>query len=315
MEVVGPDECTPTPSGAAVTVGAYDGVHLGHRHVIGHLRDLAEARHLETVVVTFDRHPATIVRPESAPPTLTDLEQKLELLADCGVDRTVVIPFDRARSDETAEDFVTVVLVGALGARLVVVGRDFHFGHGRKGDVALLSEMGASQGFEVEPMELVGGGGGGEGPVSSTRIRRLIADGDVAGARALLGRPHQVRGPVEHGAGRGGRLLGFPTANVGVSPEIALPAPGVYAGRFSWPGGEGHPAAISVGQPPSFEVEDDDAPPLVEAYLLDFDGDLYGEPARVTFGEWLRPQRAFDDLDALVAQMEGDVAQTRRVLT
>ena len=149
MEVVGPDECTPTPSGAAVTVGAYDGVHLGHRHVIGHLRDLAEARHLETVVVTFDRHPATIVRPESAPPTLTDLEQKLELLADCGVDRTVVIPFDRARSDETAEDFVTVVLVGALGARLVVVGRDFHFGHGRKGDVALLSEMGASQGFEL----------------------------------------------------------------------------------------------------------------------------------------------------------------------
>jgi riboflavin kinase/FMN adenylyltransferase len=313
MEVVGPDECTPTSSGAAVTVGAYDGVHLGHRHVIGHLRDLARARHLETVVVTFDRHPATVVRPESAPPTLTDLEQKLELLADCGVDRTVVVPFDRARSDETAEDFVTGVLVGALAARLVVVGRDFHFGHGRKGDVALLTEMGTAEGFDVEPIELVGGAGGDEVPVSSTRIRRLIADGDVAGAAKLLGRPHQVRGRVEHGAGRGARLLGYPTANVRVVPEIALPAPGVYAGRFSWRGAEGHPAAISVGPPPSFDDEGDGSP-LVEAYLLDFDGDLYEEPSRVTFEGWLRPQRAFDDLDALAAQMGDDVVDARRVL-
>src|ERR1700728_387222 len=187
MEVVGPDECTPTSSGAAVTVGAYDGVHLGHRQVIGHLRDLAQARQLETVVVTFDRHPASVVRPESAPPTLTDLEQKLELLADCGVDRTVVVPFDRARSDETAEDFVTALLVGALGARLVVVGRDFHFGHGGRGDVPLWSEMAAAHGFDVEPMELVSGGGRGD-PVSSTRIRRLLAQGDVAGAALLLGR-------------------------------------------------------------------------------------------------------------------------------
>jgi riboflavin kinase/FMN adenylyltransferase len=313
MEVVGPDECTPTQNGAAVTVGAYDGVHLGHRHVIAHLRELAGPRGLETVVVTFDRHPATIVRPESAPPTLTDLEQKLELLADSGVDRTVVIAFDRDRSDETAEDFVTSVLVAALGARLVVVGRDFHFGHGRKGDVGLLSEMGAAGGFEVEPIELIDVGTEGDGPVSSTRIRRLIADGDVAGAAALLGRPHQVRGPVEHGAGRGGRLLGFPTANVGVSPEIALPAPGVYAARFSWPGGDGHPAAISVGQPPSFEP-DDDLVPLVEAFLLDFDGDLYGAPARVDFAAWLRPQLPFDDLDALVAQMDDDVVRTRDLL-
>jgi riboflavin kinase/FMN adenylyltransferase len=313
MEVVGPDECTPTPDGAAVTVGAYDGVHLGHRHVIAHLRELAAPRGLETVVVTFDRHPATIVRPESAPPTLTDLEQKLELLAGSGVDRTMVIAFDRARSDETAEDFVSSVLVAALASRLVVVGRDFHFGHGRKGDVALLSEMGAVEGYEVEPVELVDAGSDGAGPVSSTRIRRLIAEGDVAGAATLLGRPHQVRGPVEHGAGRGGRLLGFPTANVGVSPEIALPAPGVYAGRFSWPGGDRHPAAISVGQPPSFEAEDD-AAPLVEAFLLDFDGDLYGAPARVDFTEWLRPQRAFDDLDALAAQMDDDVERTRRLL-
>jgi riboflavin kinase/FMN adenylyltransferase len=314
MEVVGADECTPTPSGAAVTVGAYDGVHLGHRYVIGHLAELARQRGLETVVVTFDRHPASVIRPESDPPTLTDLEQKLELLADCGVDRTVVIRFDRARSDETAEDFVSTMLVRALAARLVVVGRDFHFGHGRKGDVALLTEMGEDEGFEVEPVGLIDGDGGGGDPVSSTRIRRLIAQGDVAGAATLLGRPHEVRGAVQHGAGRGGLLLGFPTANIGVAPEIALPAPGVYAGRFSWSGGLGHPAAISVGQPPSFE-NDEEPSPLVEAYLLDFDGDLYDEPSRVAFEAWLRPQQAFDDLDDLVAQMGVDVESTRRVLS
>lgn len=312
MEVVGPDSCHPAPGGAAVTVGAYDGVHLGHRYVIDQLRERARPRGLETVVVTFDRHPASVVRPESAPPTLTDLPQKLELLADCGIDRTLVIPFDRDRSDETAEDFVTTVLVGSLAARLVVVGRDFHFGHDRKGDVALLSAMGASGHFEVEPVELVGGEGD-DPPVSSTRIRRVLAEGDVTGAAALLGRPHQVRGPVRHGAGRGARLLGFPTANVGVAREIALPAPGVYAGRFSWRGAEGHPAAISVGQPPTF-AGTDDGTPLVEAYLLDFDGDLYEEAARVSFEAWIRPQRAFDDLDALSAQMADDVEAARRFL-
>ncbi len=173
----------------------------------------------------------------------------------------------------------------------------------------LLHEMGAANGFEVRPVELVSEADG-EPPVSSTRIRRLIAEGEVGEAARLLGRAHQVRGPVKHGAGRGARLLGFPTANVGVAREIALPAPGVYAGRFTWRGAEGHPSAISVGQPPTFQ-DADDGSPLVEAYLLDFDGDLYGEPARVSFEAWIRPQRAFDDLDALKAQMSEDVGRGR----
>ena len=314
MEVVGPEGTVPSRNGAAVTVGAYDGVHLGHRFILGRLGELARRRGLDVVVVTFDRHPATVVRPDSAPPTLTDLGQKLELLADCGVERTLVLPFDRARSEETAEDFVTRTIVGSLGTRLVVVGSDFHFGHGRKGDVALLAGMGARLGFDVEPVSLVAGVAGGEVPVSSTRIRRLIAEGDVGGAAALLGRPHQVRGPVRHGAGRGAKLLGFPTANVAVGREIALPAPGVYAGRFSWPEADGHPAAISVGQPPTFQ-SDDDHTPLVEAYLIDFDGDLYGEPAKVSFEAWIRPQRAFDDLSELSSQMTLDVDAARRVLS
>jgi riboflavin kinase / FMN adenylyltransferase len=311
MEVVGPDDCAGAPNGAAVTVGAYDGVHLGHRHVIARLRELARERGLDTVVVTFDRHPASVVRPESAPTTLTDLEQKLELLAELGVDRTLVVPFDQDRANESAEDFVESVLVGALGTRLVVVGRDFHFGHDRKGDVGLLQAMGADLGFVVEPVALLSPD---SGPViSSTRIRRLIAEGDVAAAARLLGRPHQVRGSVKHGAGRGARLLGFPTANVGVAREIALPAPGVYAGRFSWRAAPDHPAAISVGQPPTFEATGDGAG-LVEAYLLDFDGDLYGEPGRVSFEAWLHPQRAYDDLGALVEQMRADVEEARRIL-
>jgi riboflavin kinase / FMN adenylyltransferase len=311
MEVVGPDDCAPGRNGAAVTVGAYDGVHLGHRHVIAHLREAARKRGLDTVVVTFDRHPASVVRPESAPTTLTGLDQKLELLGKLGVDRTLVVPFDRDRANETAEDFVERILVGALGTRLVVVGRDFHFGHDRKGDVALLQAMGADLGFAVEPVALLSPD---SGPViSSTRIRRLIAEGDVAAASALLGRPHEVRGAVKHGAGRGARLLGFPTANVGVGREMAVPAPGVYAGRFTWRGAHDHPAAISVGQPPTFEATGDGSP-LVEAYLLDFDGDLYGEPAAVSFAAWLHPQRAYDDLAALVDQMRADVEEARRVL-
>jgi len=175
--------------------------------------------------------------------------------------------------------------------------------------------MGEAEGFEVEPVGLVDGGGGGGDPVSSTRIRGLIADGDVAGAAALLGRPHEVAGVVQHGAGRGGAPARLPDGeHRGSLPRSRSPAPGVYAGRFSWSGGLGHPAAVSVGQPPSFE-NDEEPTPLVEAYLLDFDGDLYDERSRVAFEAWLRPQQAFDDLDDLVAQMGADVESTRRVLS
>jgi riboflavin kinase/FMN adenylyltransferase len=308
MEVLGPDDCEAPARGSAVTIGAYDGVHLGHRALLAELSDRARARGLVSAVVTFDRHPATVVRPESAPPLLTDLDQKLELLASCGVDRTVVVPFDRSRADETAEDFVGEILVGALGSRLVVVGEDFHFGHGRKGNVALLRELGAVEGFEVDGVALTGQGE----PVSSTRIRRLVAEGDVAGAAALLGREHQVRGQVVHGDGRGAAELGIPTANVAVPAEIALPGLGIYAGRYERPDGRQHPAAISVGRRPTFY---DDAPaPLVEAYLIDFDGDLYGERARVTFVARLREERRFDSVEALVTQIHRDVDDARAAL-
>ncbi len=297
--------------GTAVTIGAYDGVHLGHRALLRDLSARAAASGLSTVVVTFDRHPASVVRPGTAPKQLTTLEQKLELLADCGIDRTLVVPFDATRAAESAEDFVREVLVDELAARLVVVGEDFHFGQGRRGNVALLRTLGAEHGFEVVGVGLTGDG---SEPVSSTRIRGLLADGDVEEAARLLGRPHEVRGPVVRGDGRGGRDLGFPTANLALPDDVALPADAVYAGHFRRADGSVHQAAISVGRRPTF-YEPGTAPVLVEAYLLHFDGDLYGEEVRVSFAHRLRAERRFESVDALVAQMRADVEATERMLT
>jgi riboflavin kinase/FMN adenylyltransferase len=238
------------------------------------------------------------------------LDQKLELLAECGIDRTLVIPFDKARADESAEDFVKEVLVDELSARLVVVGKDFHFGHDRRGNVELLRRLGDEHGFEVVGVGLTGDG---VDPVSSTRIRALLAAGEVEQAARLLGRHHEVRGPVVRGDGRGGPDLGFPTANVQIPDDIALPADAVYAGHFRRADGTVYQAAISVGRRPTF-YEPGSAPVMVEAYLLHFDGELYGEPARVSFAHRLRDEQRFERVEDLVAQMRADVAATARVL-
>jgi riboflavin kinase/FMN adenylyltransferase len=308
--VIGPERATPPPHGSAVTIGAYDGVHLGHRYLLAELQRQAIPRQLSTVVVTFDRHPATVVRPASAPVVLTDLEQKLELLASTGVDRTLVVPFDTARAHESAHDFVMEVLVRALGARVVVVGEDFHFGHERAGNVVLLRSMGEQYGFEVVGLALEEDGT--DQPVSSTRIRHLLAAGDVEGAAALLGRPHQVRGVVERGDGRGGEQLGFPTANVAVPDGLAMPAEGIYACWYERPDATVHAAAAALGRRLTFHPES--ATPVLEVYLLDFEDDLYGEPAKVSFVARLRAEERFDTVEALVAQMTDDVAAARRVL-
>ncbi len=304
-------------AGTAVTIGAFDGVHRGHQAVLAELRRLATEAGLSTTVVTFDRHPAMVVRPGSAPKLLTDLDQKLEALAATGhVDATVVVPFDEARSKEDPEDFVSEVLVDGLGARLVIVGEDFHFGHRRRGNVELLRRLGADLGFDVVGLGLIeaaelGGPGGLGGPVSSTAIRRLLSAGDVAAAADLLGRDHEVRGVVAGGEGRG-HDLGFPTANVVVPPEILLPAVGIYAGWYRRPDGAVHPTAISLGRRPTFHP--DDAPVVLEPYLLDFTGDLYGEAARVTFVARLRDEERYDSVDALKAQIALDVEATRKAL-
>ncbi len=303
--------------GTALTIGAYDGVHRGHQAVLRLLRELADARGLAAALLTFDRHPAQVVRPDSAPKLLTSLSQKLELLEATGLlDVCRVLHFDEQRSREPAEEFVREILVEELSAKLVVVGADFHFGHGRSGNVELLERLGADLGFEVVGLGLVspaaddaGGPSEDREPYSSTRIRALLVEGDVAGAADLLGRPHAVRGTVETGDRRG-RELGFPTANVAVPTEIALPADGIYAGTAVVEGGE-HVAAINLGRRPTFHVEAERS--LLEAHLLDFDGDLYGDAMEVRFVERLRAEERFESVDDLVAQMRRDVEATRRI--
>lgn len=307
--IVAPDE------GAVVTIGAYDGVHLGHRAVIAEVRRRAETLGVRSAVVTFDRHPAMVVRPESAPRLLTDLDQKLELLASTGVDVTVVVRFDEQRAEESAEDFVDEVIVGSLAAREVVVGEDFHFGHQRKGDVELLRRMGADAGFTVEGLGLRSAADVGvaatHDKVSSTSIRSALVAGELDRANALLGRPHEVRGLVSPGDRRG-RELGFPTANVAVPGDILMPADGIYAGWFVRRDGSVLPTAMNLGRRPTFYEQAHAS--LLEAHVLDFDGDLYGEHVAVRFVARLHGEIRYDSIEALVDGITRDVEQTRAVL-
>ncbi len=294
-----------------ITIGAYDGVHLGHQAVIAEVRRIAEATGARSAVLTFDRHPASVVRPESAPQLLTDLEQKLELLAATGIDATLVVKFDEAQSLEEPMSFAQRVLVDCVAASVVVVGEDFHFGHGREGNVATLRELGAVRDFEVLPLLLLPRSDGPDEPISSTAIRRAMAGGQVELAAAMLGHPFEARGIVVQGDQRG-RLLGFPTANVEVPNAICVPADGVYAGWYRRPDGSRHACAINLGRRPTFYEHADHS--LLEAHLLDFEGDLYTETARVEFTHFLRSERKFDGIDALVSQLKNDIDHARAVL-
>ena len=315
MEVLRDVEaCRRDGAGSVVTIGAYDGVHLGHQAVIAEVRHRAAVADLRSAVVTFDRHPASVVRPESAPRLLTDLEQKLELLAATGLDRALVITFDEKRSHEPAEEFVREVLVGCLDAKVVIGGEDFHFGHQRKGNVELLRSMGAELGFEVEGLSLVDASGSPAGlgaRVSSTAIRHALGEGDLPAAVAMLGRPYEVRGIVAHGDKRG-RELGFPTANVSVPGDILLPADGIYAGWLVRADGTVLPAALSLGRRPTFYVEAHAS--LLEAHVLDFDGDLYDEHVRVRFVSRLRGEVRFATAEDLVEQIRRDCDDARSIL-
>jgi riboflavin kinase/FMN adenylyltransferase len=234
---------TRPPNGSAVAIGVFDGVHLGHRHVLTEARRLAAEHGAQSAVVTFDRHPAVLVRPESAPQLLTDLDQRLELLESCGVDTTFVVTFDEARSKESAEDFVQTVLVDRLAARAVIVGADFHFGHQRRGNVELLRSMGRDLGFEVDGIELLASKAAGAKVVSSTAIRAALRDGELADANRMLGRPHEVRGDARA------------DGTVVVPADICLPADGSYSGSVTGPAGDVGAAAITVGPVPRVVVE------------------------------------------------------------
>jgi riboflavin kinase/FMN adenylyltransferase len=288
--------------GTAVTLGVFDGVHRGHAALLGLLA--AESGGDPVGVVSFAVHPVHVLAPQVDLRLLTTLDQRLELLDAAGVSVVGLLDFDDALRRIEAPRFVEDVVAGAMRARLVVVGTDFRFGHERRGDIAMLATMGRRLGFRTVGIEPVASGG----TISSTRIRDLVTAGAVGRATALLGRPHAVRGVVVEGDRRG-RTIGFPTANLAVDPEVALPANGVYAARVDWLG-DRYEGVTNVGVRPTFGG----LALVVETHLLDFDGDLYGETLDVSFIERIRDEQRFDGVDALVGQIRRDVARARSLL-
>jgi riboflavin kinase/FMN adenylyltransferase len=310
-------EATPGDLGrTVVTVGMYDGVHRGHQKLIGAAVSRARAMRRPSLLLTFDPHPAEVIRPGSHPAILTSMDRKAELVADLGVDAMCVLPFTQEFMRLSPETFTHTVLVEHLHAAQVVVGENFTYGHKAAGTVASLAVEGRRFGFAVEGVSLAEDtSDDGEVTISSTYVRACVAAGDMVSAARALGRPHRVDGVVVRGDRRG-RAMGYPTANVESPQFTAIPADGVYAGHLVTrdPRGgasrERFPAAISVGSNPTFQG----SRRTVEAFVLDYDGDLYGEHVGVEFVHRLRPMLAFPDVDALLAAMAKDVTDTRSLL-
>jgi len=296
------------------TIGVFDGLHRGHQQIIARARQLAAERSLPTVLVTFTPHPSEVVRPGSHPPQLISNTRKAELAAELGVDVVVFLPFTLGFSRLSPEQFVYQAVVAQLHAAAVVVGENFRFGHKAAGDVAMLADLGTRWGFDAEGVTLLAEAGR---PISSTYIRSCVEAGDMRAVAEALGRPHRLDGVVVRGDQRG-RDLGFPTANVRAEAYAAVPADGVYAGRVvridEWGNTRtcepARPAAISVGTNPTF----DGRHRSVEAFVLDFDGDLYGQNLGVEFVHRLRGMARYDSIGELVTQMAEDVVQTRQLL-
>jgi riboflavin kinase/FMN adenylyltransferase len=310
-------EATPGDLGrTVVTIGMYDGVHRGHQALIGAAVDRARALRRPCLLLTFEPHPAEVIRPGSHPAILTSIDRKTELVADLGVDDMCVLPFTQEFMRLSPGSFTHTVLVEHLHAAQVVVGQNFSYGHKAAGTVQTLAEEGRRFGFTVEGVPLRGvEGDGDEVTISSTYIRACVAAGDMESAARALGRPHRVDGVVVRGDRRG-RELGYPTANVETPAYTAVPADGVYAGHLvlrdprTGRSKERFPAAVSVGTNPTFEGNRR----TVEAYVLDFDGDLYGEHVGVEFASRLRAMAAFPDIPSLIAAMDDDIARTRALL-
>jgi riboflavin kinase / FMN adenylyltransferase len=296
---------------SVVTIGVFDGVHRGHQRIVERAAQDGKRRGLPVVVITFDPHPDEVTRPGSHPPFLCSARRRADLLSRLGADAVCVVPFTLEFSRLAPDDFVRTVLVERMHAAVVVVGEDFRFGHKAAGDVQLLAKLGEKYEFTTEGMPLLVADGA---TISSTSIRQMLAEGDVAAAAKALGRPHRVEGVVVRGHQRG-RALGFPTANLEMPPHTAIPADGIYAGWLASLDDESRdvqrwPAAISIGTNPTFGEGEQ----TVEAYALDrTDLDLYGVHAAIDFGVRLRGTLRFDSVDALVEQMHRDVDQAREL--
>ncbi len=287
------------------TIGNYDGVHLGHQHMLAAVRARADELGLPAVVVTFEPTPREFFEGSTAPSRLTRLREKLQALELYGVDRVLVLRFNRRMQGMAARDFVDRLLVEGLGVRHIVVGHDFHFARRREGTIATLRDAGARRGFTVQEVDqfLLGGE-----RISSSLLREALNRGDLDRATRLLGRPYRMAGRVRRGQ-QLGRKLGYPTANLALHRKV-VPLWGIFAVRVHGAGLVDHPAVVSLGTRPTINGTD----PLLEVHLFDFDGDLYGRYLNVDFVQRLRDEQKFDSLDALVAQMHRDAAAARAIL-
>ncbi len=293
------------PAPSVVTIGNFDGVHRGHQVLLRRAVALAEQHHVRSVAVTFDPHPAVLLRADAAPPRLQTLDDRIEALASAGLDAVLILPFTHDLAASTPAEFVAQVLAGSLAAVRVVVGTNFRFGARAAGDVVTLVELGEVHGFRPEAVTLLELDGR---RLSSSAIREHLQDGDLAWATAALGRPYELAGEVVAGDGRG-RGIGFPTANLSIDPDLVVPAAGVYAGH-AWRDGAWTPAVTNVGLRPTFQG----TTRTVEVHLLERDEDLYGQRVCFRFLHRLRAERRFDGVDALVAQIRADVSRARELL-
>jgi riboflavin kinase/FMN adenylyltransferase len=287
-----------------VTIGTFDGVHRGHQTLLRQLVTEAQADHSQSVVLTFHPRPASVLQGVSGPFYLTSPEERAEQMGKLGVDVVFTLPFTRQTATTSAEEFMQQIHKH-LGLRALLVGEDFALGRGREGNPARLRQIGQSLGYAVHVITRTADG---EQPISSTRIRTLLNEGNVTTAAALLGRPYSLQGEVVHGAGRG-RTIGIPTANIAYWPEQILPANGVYACRAAWQG-QAWPAAANIGLRPTFNGEKTLS---IEAHLLDFSGDLYGQTVRLEFLQRLRGEQKFASVAALIEQIREDIRETRLV--
>ena len=295
-----------------VAIGTFDGVHVGHQAIIGRAIEIARERRLNAMALTFEPQPIAVLRPELRPAVLTHIGLKTQLIERLGVDELLVVPFTKAFSRIRAERFAEMLVSPPVGAEAVVIGENFRFGHGGAGTAEMLMQYGRRRGFHVEAPVLVSSADG--KPISSTRIRRLVATGQVEAVIPLLGRLHSVEGIVVHGEGRG-RGLGIPTANLEIPADSALPSRGVYACRAVLASGRST-AAVNIGVAPTFTAQSLSSTMRLEAFLLDHDGsDLYGQTMRIEFIERLRDEKRFESVDALMEQVHRDIARARDIGT
>ncbi len=289
-----------------LTIGNFDGVHLGHQRIFDLVRRKSREIGGESIVYTFDPHPVKLLAPERKPLLITPLDEKLRLIAEQGIDVAVVAKFTREYAEQTADQFVKEVLYDEIKIRHIFVGHDFTFGKGRQGNIALLMELGKKYGFHAEMVEAVRMDGL---VISSTKIRQLLLEGRVRDAAKMLGRSYLLKGEVIHGHGRGGKKLGFPTANIKPAGEL-IPKPGIYA-VWTLYAGQRYAGVVNLGWNPTFQ----DQKFSVEVHILDFHEDIYGEPLALEFIERLRDERAFKGPEELIAQIQKDIFQARQILS